>query len=175
MSDSVSANIRSMSMGIIFSIVTLLFGFSLGFIFGAGEDAVKGRLKDSANAVAATVYENDAAKIKTVLDKSWVYMQRAHLHAGAMGTTALALSILLAFCRASAKSRMITSAALGIGGLGYSIYWMWAGFRAPGIGGTKLARESLDWLAIPTSAMFVFATVAVLVFFLMSLRNVEAK
>ncbi|MFN7140778.1 MAG: hypothetical protein ACK4UN_15685 [Limisphaerales bacterium] len=175
MNDTTTSHVRSMSIGIIFSLLTLLFGLILGLVFGAGEDMIKGRLKDSANAVAATVYENDQAKMKPVLDKSWVYMQRAHLHAGAMGTTALAMSILLAFCRASALSRKITSAALGIGGFGYSVYWMWAGFRAPGIGGTKLARESLDWLAIPTSGMFVFGAIAVLVFFLMSLRASDTK
>jgi hypothetical protein len=68
----------------------------------------------------------------------------------------------------SNRLRGITSFALGAGGLLYSIYWMWAGFRAPGMGGTHPARESLDWLAIPSSGMFVFATITVLVVFLRS-------
>jgi hypothetical protein len=92
-------------------------------------------------------------------------MQRAHLHAGAMGTTAIALSLLLAFCRGSSRLSGLTSAALGIGALGYSVYWMWAGFRAPGMGGTHSARESLDWLAIPTSGMFVLASIVALIIF----------
>jgi hypothetical protein len=40
---------------------------------------------------------------------------------------------------------------------------MWAGFRAPALGGTSAAKESLAWLAIPSSGLFVLATVAVLV------------
>jgi hypothetical protein len=39
---------------------------------------------------------------------------------------------------------------------------MWAGFRAPGLGSTGAAKESLKWLAMPSSGAFVLATVAVL-------------
>jgi hypothetical protein len=55
------------------------------------------------------------------------------------------------------------STALGAGGFGYSVYWMWAGFRAPALGGTTAAKESLKWLAMPSSGAFVLATLAVLV------------
>jgi hypothetical protein len=40
---------------------------------------------------------------------------------------------------------------------------MLAGFRAPALGGTGAAKESLKWLAMPSSDAFVVATVAVLV------------
>ena len=90
-------------------------------------------------------------------------MQRAHLHAGAMGTTALALIILLCGLDTSAKLLVPISVALGGGGLGYSVFWMWAGFLAPGLGSTGLAKESLKWLAMPSSGAFVLATVAVLI------------
>lgn len=157
-----------MRWGITLAILTLLYGLCIGLAFGAAEESMKKRLSDSAQAVAESVYQNDSARMKPVLDKSWTYMKRAHLHAGSMGTAALALSFLLAYCAASNRLRGITSFALGAGGLLYSIYWMWAGFRAPGMGGTHQARESLDWLAIPSSGMFVFATIAVLVVFLLS-------
>jgi multisubunit Na+/H+ antiporter MnhB subunit len=57
----------------------------------------------------------------------------------------------------------LVSLALGAGGLGYSIFWMWAGFRAPGLGSTGAAKESLKWLAMPSSGGFVLATIAVLI------------
>lgn len=157
-----------MRVGILFGILAVLFGLVWGLVFGAGEEAVKGLIANSAQAVAEKIYANDEAKMKTVKDKAWVYMQRAHLHAGAMGTTAIGLSLLLAFCRVSARLSGWTSAALGIGALGYSVYWMWAGFRAPGMGGTHIARESLDWLAIPTSGMFVLAAIVTLIIFIRS-------
>jgi hypothetical protein len=58
---------------------------------------------------------------------------------------------------------VILSAGLGMGGLGYSVYWMWAGLRAPGLGGTTAAKESLSWLAMPSSGVFVLATLGVFV------------
>jgi multisubunit Na+/H+ antiporter MnhB subunit len=55
----------------------------------------------------------------------------------------------------------VLSIALGIGALGYSVFWLWAGFRAPGLGSTGAAKESLAWLAMPSSGIFVLATAVV--------------
>jgi hypothetical protein len=55
----------------------------------------------------------------------------------------------------------VLALALGIGALGYSVYWMWAGFIAPGLGGTGAAKESLRWLAIPSAGAVMLATAAV--------------
>jgi hypothetical protein len=67
------------------------------------------------------------------------------------------------------------SLALGVGGLGYSLFWLWAGFRAPSLGGTDAAKESLAWLAIPASGLVVAATTATFVLLAMQLfsRKVE--
>lgn len=59
------------------------------------EDAIRDRTNACATEVRDTVYKGDDAALKAVLDKSWVYMQRAHLHAGGMGTTALVLIVLV--------------------------------------------------------------------------------
>ena len=45
--------------------------------------------------VEATVYHGDTATAKAVVTKSWSYLQRAHLHAGSLGTVAIALSFVL--------------------------------------------------------------------------------
>jgi hypothetical protein len=143
----------------------------MGVVFGINEAIIKSRLSASAAAVQGTAYKNDSTAVKTVLDKSWVYMQRAHLHAGGMGTTAVVLIILLCLLGASGPMTVILSAGLGMGGLGYSVYWMWAGLRAPGLGGTTAAKESLSWLAMPSSGVFVLATLGV---FVVLLRRVFA-
>lgn len=57
----------------------------------------------------------------------------------------------------------LISVVLGAGGLGYSVFWIRAVFRAPALGSTGAAMESLKWLAMPSSAGFVLATVAVLI------------
>ena len=154
-------SIRPILPGLLLAVLTLLFGFFLGVVFGLNEDAIKSRLVASAAAVDVAIYQQDAAAAKAVVDKSWAYMQRAHLHAGSLGAVAAILSLVLVALRTAPRIATVLSAALGAGGLGYSVFWMWAGFRAPGLGSTGAAKESLAWLAIPSSGMVVAATVAV--------------
>lgn len=158
-----SSNLRAASVGLLFAILTILFGQGMGVVFGLNEDAIKDQLKSDAVAVQETIYNNDEAAMKKVTDKSWTYMKRAHLHAGGMGTTAIALVVVLCLIGASHKATFILSLLLGVGGLGYSIFWMWAGFRAPGLGSTGAAKESLELLAMPSSGGFVVATIVVFV------------
>lgn len=170
-SESLISNLRAASLGLVLAVLTVLYGQGMGIVFGLNEDLIKGRLKASAAEVQATVYKGNDAAIKPVLDKSWSYMQRAHLHAGGMGTTALALIVLLSLL---GTSRLVTAAisfGLGAGGFGYSVFWMLAGFRAPALGSTGITKESLKWLAMPSSGAFVFATVAVLVLLIVTLAQ----
>lgn len=162
-----SGLLRPVLPGLLLAVCTLLFGFGLGVVFGLNEDAIKGRLRESAIAVRDTVYKGDDAAIKTTLERSWVYMRRAHLHAGGLGSASLGLILVLVLLRAPAQ-RMV-SLALGAGSLGYSIYWLWAGFLAPGLGGTGRAKETLKWFAMPTSGAVVLATAVVAVLLVRSL------
>jgi hypothetical protein len=165
---SFTASLRSASFGLSLAVLTLLFGQGLGIVFGLNEEAIKSRLASSAAGVRETVYQGNDAVIKAVLDKSWVYMQRAHLHAGGMGTTAFALGGFICLLGAPRRVTDTICLALGAGGLGYSVFWMWAGFRAPALGGTGAAKESLKWLAMPSSGLFALATVGVLVLLLIT-------
>lgn len=160
--------LRPVLPGLFLGTLTLLFGFGLGVTFGLNEDMIKSRLSASAAAAPAAVYQDDAAK-EAVLEKSWVYMQRAHLHAGSLGAVAVALTILLVFLRTGPGLARATSLGLGTGALGYSGFWLWAGFRAPGLGSTGAAKESLAWLAIPSSGLVVAATAAVAALVLLAL------
>ena len=154
-------HLRPALPGLFFAVLTLLFGFGLGIAFGLDEDAIKSRLKSSAADARQTVYRGDDAAIKALLEKSWVYMQRAHLHAGGLGTTAVALTLLVVLLGAGPVLTRAISLGLGAGGLGYSVFWLWAGFRAPSLGATAAAKESLKWLAMPASGAVVTATAAV--------------
>ena len=162
LSTSLSADLRAASLGLMLAVLTILYGQCMGIVFGLNEDAIKSRLKASAAEVRDTIYKGDDAAIKSVQDKSWTYMQRAHLHAGGMGTTALSLIVVLCLLGASRRATAVIGVALGAGGFGYSVFWMWAGFRAPALGSTGAAKESLKWLAMPSSGAFVLATVVVL-------------
>jgi hypothetical protein len=147
--------------GLAVAVFTVLFGFTMGGLFGLNEEIIKDRLAASASAVTATVYQGDAAAAEPVLVKSWEYMQRAHLHGGAIGTAATGLIVVMLLIGTRPRATRVLSLALGLGALGYSIFWMWAGFLAPGLGSTGAAKESLRWLAMPSAGAVMLATAAV--------------
>jgi hypothetical protein len=166
-------SLRTVRWGVVFASLAVLFGFGMGAAFGAFEEGMKGHLKAEGEAVLAEKYGGDAAKLKTVLDKSWVYYQRAHLHGGGIGVVALALCLVLASLPSGAARVKATAGLLaGVGALGYAVYWLLAGMRAPGLGGTSQAKATLEWLAIPASGM---AIVGLLVTLGLALRSLFGR
>lgn len=156
--------LRVSRWGVLLALLTILFGFGFGGAFGAFEAPMKQGLADRAAAVQATVYGGDAAKAKSVVDKSWSYYKRAHLHGGAIGAVALGCILLLAaLSRPGSRVRRAVAVALGGGGLGYSIFWVLAARAAPGLGGTDAAKESLAWLAVPSAGLLLIGLAAVIV------------
>lgn len=156
--------LRPMRIGILLALAAIALGFGLGGAFGAFEHRIKEHLQASGAAVQDTVYQGDSAAMKKVTNKAWGYMKRAHLHAGAMGTVALALSLMLGFFDGSSRLlRGLTSAALGAGALGYAVFWLLAALRAPSMGGTGAAKESLRWLALPSTGLVVIGVLAAFV------------
>ncbi len=164
LSTAQTSPLRATRWGLLLSLLSILFGFGFGGVFGIMEDSLKDDLARRAEQVRDSVYEGDDAKMKAVTDKSWSYYKRSHLHAGAIGSVALGVAILLAFCgRTPCVIRSLLSAGLGIGALGYSIFWLLAGMRAPGLGSTGAAKESLEWLAMPTSGLCLLGVIGAIV------------
>ncbi len=154
--------LRELRVGIVLALATMLFGFGLGGVFGLAEDSLKGDLDRRGSAVLESVYAGDEAKRVETRDKAWTYYKRAHLHAGAMGTSALATAMLLAGIPGATRLRSSSAIALGVGGFGYGLFWLLAGMRAPGLGSTGLAKESLKWLSMPSAGLFLVGTVVVI-------------
>jgi len=153
---------RPMTIGAIFAMLGILLGFSLGGAFGAREDAIKAKLDASGTAVLATVYGGDVEKKDAVVGRSWAYLQRAHLHGGAIGTAALASILALALvCRAGMLANL-SALAIGLGAILYPLFWLMAAFRAPELGGTGAAKESLQWLAVPGAGLAITGAVGTL-------------
>lgn len=159
---SAQAALNNVKWGLALAIVAIFLGFAMGGAFGLAEDTLKGGLKADANAVLETVYKGDTESMKKTVDKSWAYFQRAHLHWAALGTAALAQILLLALLEISARLRLIVSTLLGLGAVGYGAFWLWAGSRAPALGSTGLAKESLAWLGMPSSGLCLLGTFMVL-------------
>lgn len=161
---TIGARLRDSRIGVTLALLTVLFGFGMGGVFGAFEEPLKADLAARAEAVSGTVYGGDTNKIKGVLDKSWAYYKRAHLHGGAIGTAALAMLAMLALlARPKPSVRRYVGMALGLGGLGYSLYWLMAALAAPALGSTGAAKESLEWLAMPSAGLLMLGLIAVLV------------
>lgn len=149
-------DLRSVRFGLVLALLAIAFAFTLGALFGAAEESLKGTLKASGEAALATKYGGDAAKLKLVLDKSWVYFQRAHLHGAGLGAVALGLCLVLASLQGtSSRLRAAAAVASGLGAIGYAVFWLAAGLAAPGAGSTGAAKQSLEWLAIPTSGLAI--------------------
>ena len=109
------ASFRPATLGLCFAVLTLLFGQGLGVVFGLNEDLIKSGLKASTVAVRTSIYRDDDVATKAVLDKSWGYFQRAHLHAGGMGTTAVVLIVLVGLLGAPRKMTSAIGVGLGAG------------------------------------------------------------
>ena len=61
--------LKEMKIGVFFALLTLLYGFGLGGVFGAAEDLIKGHLAQEAQAVFETAYGSDRAKMDKVTSK----------------------------------------------------------------------------------------------------------
>ncbi len=153
--DFARERLRQLASGIGLALASIAFGFGLGVAFGAVEDDLKEHLHASAQAVLESVYAGDEAQARSVVGKSWTYFKRAHLHANGLGTAALAASLLLALPGPPGVLARLSSFGLGAGALFYSAYWLFAGLMAPELGSTSAAKESLTWLAIPSSGACV--------------------
>ena len=154
--------LKEMKIGVFFALLSLLYGFGLGGVFGVAEDSIKGHFEREAQAVFATAYGSDPVKMDKVTSKSWIYFKRAHLHANGLGTAALAMILLLSGIAAVGRLEKLTAGLLGFGALGYASFWMFAGLAAPGLGSTGAAKEALQWLAVPTSGACIVGLILVL-------------
>jgi len=153
-----------MRFGLCFALLAILFGFGMGGLFGGFEDMLKNDLKSRALAVLDSVYKSDQTKLQATIDKAWVYYQRSHLHGASIGTASLACILTLAFMhRPGSRVKAAVALALGVGALGYALYWLWAGYRAPELGSTSAAKESLKWLAIPASGAALLGILSMLI------------
>ena len=153
MENQMAHHLRPLVPGLILALLSIFLGFGLGGVFGAAEDAIKDRLNGSADAVLTSVYNDDSDRKDAVVKKAWAYMKRSHLHGGAIGTAALASIILLSLLGRPGLLERLVSAAFGAGALIYSIFWLLAAFKAPGLGSTSAAKEALSFVAIPGTAL----------------------
>ena len=138
-----------MIVGLCLAMLGILFGFVLGGVFGAAEDSLKGYLQAQGEAALTSAYGGDEAAMEAVVNKSWSYFKRAHMHGGAIGTSSVALILMLILLCRPGKLASTAAIASGLGAVLYPVFWLWAGAIAPGMGSTGAAKEALEFIAIP--------------------------
>lgn len=149
--------------GILIAMIAILFGGSMGLSFGCCEDDVKGFLKSQADSVFQEKYGGIQDKKDKVVNKSWIYVKRAHLHSQTMGVIAIAFSLLVAWLNFHPKIQLGVSVLSGIGSLGYGIFWLLAALLAPAMGGTHAAKEAVGLVAQVSGTSFFVAGVTMFV------------
>jgi len=169
MSDNGIARIKPAKLGTLFALLTILYSFALGATFGLFEKDVKDHLKAEAAAVKDTVYKGDEAKMKKITDKSWVYCKRAHMHGAGLGAIALAVIVYMGVIRTCGFIKFLGSLSIGLGALGYSVFWTLAALTAPGLGSTGEAKEALYWVAQPSAGLCILGLLFAFLAFLGSL------
>ena len=151
-------DLRALWLGLILSIGTLLMGFGMGVVFGAGEKPLRGALTElAAESIAATPGES-VLSAEGRVEKAWTFLRRSHLHANGMATTALILIALTPMLGAHRRTQRMISSLLGLGSIGYASFLIVAAYRTPVMGDPVLAKESLKWLAMPSAGVYVIAT-----------------
>jgi hypothetical protein len=147
-----------MRYGLVLALLATFGGFVLGGVFGGLEHESHNVLAERAQSVAHRVYHGDAAAVAAGERAAWTFWRRAHLHASAMGTSAMLLILTLAFVPAPAGVRRLSSLGLGAGAVGYACFLLLAGWRAPIIGDAYATKQSVAWLAIPSAGAYLLGT-----------------
>lgn len=153
---------RPLVAGAALSLLAVLLGYGLGGLFGANEDAVKGRLRASADAALVESYGNDRQKADAVVSKSWSYLKRAHMHWGAMGAGALAIIAFLSAVGGAGRLGSVSAVSVGAGAVLYGLFWLLAGLKAPGLGGTSQAKDVYEFVAVPGAGLSIIGVAGAL-------------
>ena len=169
MSNNGFPNIKPAKLGTLFALLTILYSFALGATFGLFETEVKDHLAAEAAAVKDTIYEGDQAKMDKITDKSWVYCKRAHMHASGLGAIALAIIVYMGVIGTPCFIKFLGSLSIGLGALGYSVFWALAALTAPGLGSTGEAKEALWWLAQPSAGLCILGLLLAFIAFFASM------
>ena len=113
-------------LGLIFALLTLLFGIVMGISFGIDEDAYKSWI---AQGIAAYPNLHDADSQENI----WRYAQRAHFHATGIAAFSLGLILVVALSGMRAQFKKITSALIGLSGF-YPLSWFSIFYLSPSMG-----------------------------------------
>ncbi len=160
---------RNIRLGLVFSLLTVLFGFGLVVTFGVYEEEIIGLFSDKAELVLDTTYKGDKVKMNESVHSAWTHLNDTRLHAFSLGTASLTLCILLAFLSINDNMKSIVGLLLGAGALGYALFWMWVSIRIPQFGSVLEAKASIRIFAQISSGACVLGLISMFIATIQSL------
>ncbi|MFA9240399.1 MAG: hypothetical protein ACEQSQ_11015 [Candidatus Paceibacteria bacterium] len=123
---SLNIDLKVIKIGLLITLLSLLFGIGLGIVFGAKEEVFKNYI--SQNIQANPTLHDDKSK-----DKIWRYVQRAHFHSTGIAAYSLALLLIILVSKMKTNAKSFSSTMIGIGTL-YPLSWYLMFYLAPQIG-----------------------------------------
>jgi hypothetical protein len=120
------SDIGSLRLGLVLSMLTLIFGISMGVLFGANEDGVQEYISEG----TATHQSLHDGKSRSNI---WRYAQRAHFHATGVSAFALVLILITGSISLSRHGKFIASTLTGVGSL-YPLSWLGMFPLSPSLG-----------------------------------------
>ena len=119
-------DLESLRPGLLLAMLTLIFGISMGVLFGANEDGVKRFISDGVATHQQLHDEKSESKI-------WRYAQRAHFHATGVSAFALVLILITGLTSLAAKTKLVTATLIGVGSF-YPLSWLSMFLLSPSLG-----------------------------------------
>jgi len=109
-------DISDLRVGLVLSMLTLIFGITMGVMFGTNEDGVKQFISDG---IASHPAQHDAKSES----KIWRYAQRSHFHATGVGGFALVLVLVTGLTSLPRKMKFVAATLIGVGSF-YPMAWL---------------------------------------------------
>ena len=119
-------DLKVIKIGLLITLLSLVFGIGLGIAFGAKEEIFK-------NYISENIQANPTVHDEKSKDKIWRYVQRAHFHSSGIAAYSLALLLIILVSKMKDIMKSFSATMIGIGTL-YSFSWYLMFYLAPIIG-----------------------------------------
>lgn len=123
---NLNIDLKVIKIGLLITLLSLVFGIGLGIVFGAKEEVFK-------NYISQNIQENPTVHDDKSKDKIWRYVQRAHFHSTGIAAYSLALLLIILVSKMKENAKRSSSTLIGVGTL-YSFSWYLMFYLAPTIG-----------------------------------------
>ena len=155
---SLNIDLKVIKVGLLITLLSLVFGIGLGIAFGAKEEVFKNYISENIQA-NPTVHDHKSK------DKIWRYVQRAHFHSSGIAAYSLALLLIILVSKMKDSMKSFSATMIGVGTL-YSFAWYLMFYLAPLIGRDAAKNHFL------TESIVYISTAAFVIGLFMIIANV---